>query len=164
MQVEQTFVMVKPDGVKRGLIGPIITRFEQKGFTLAAIQLRSIDRVLAERHYGELKEKPFFGELVSYLTSGLVCAMIWQGEHAVENARSIIGKTNPVEAAPGTIRGDFAMDIAGNIVHGSDSPASAEREIGLFFGSGAGAASVAPTIPAHLIAGTNLEHGGQTLH
>lgn len=164
MQVEQTFVMVKPDGVKRGLIGPIITRFEQKGFTLAAIQLRSIDRALAERHYGELKEKPFFGELVSYLTSGPVCAMIWQGEHAVENARSIIGKTNPVEATPGTIRGDFAMDIAGNIVHGSDSPASAEREIGLFFGSGVNAAAATSTVPTHLIAGTDLGHGDRTIH
>ncbi|SFS47292.1 nucleoside-diphosphate kinase [Paenibacillus sp. BC26] len=133
MQVEQTFVMVKPDGVKRGLIGPIITRFEQKGFELAAISLRTIDRKLAETHYGELKSKPFFGELVDYLTSGPVCAMIWQGPHAVENARAIIGKTNPVEAGPGTIRGDFGMDISGNIVHGSDSDASAAREIGLFF-------------------------------
>ncbi|AZN43011.1 nucleoside-diphosphate kinase [Paenibacillus albus] len=157
--MEQTFVMVKPDGVKRGLIGPIITRFEQKGFVLAAIQLRSIDRALAERHYGELKEKPFFGELVQYLTSGPVCAMIWQGEHAVENARSIIGKTNPVEAAPGTIRGDFALDIAGNIVHGSDSLASAEREIELFFGG-----AVAASAPVHLVAGTVVQHGEQTLH
>lgn len=134
MQQEQTFVMVKPDGVKRGLIGAIVSRFEQKGFTLAAIQLMSIDRDLAERHYGELSAKPFFGELVRYLTSGPVCAMVWHGEHAVENARALIGKTNPVEASPGTIRGDFALDIAGNIVHGSDSAENAAREIALFFG------------------------------
>lgn len=128
MQQEQTFVMVKPDGVRRGLIGAVIARFEQKGFKLAAIELLTIDRPLAERHYGDLRTKPFFGELVDYLTSGPVCAMVWQGEHAVENARSLIGKTNPAEAAPGTIRGDFAMDIAGNIVHGSDSAASAARD------------------------------------
>lgn len=131
--MERTFVMVKPDGVKRGVIGSIINRFEQKGFTLTAIKLMRIDRELAEEHYRDLRMKPFFGELVGYLTSGSVCAMIWEGPNAVANARSLIGKTNPVEAAPGTIRGDYAMDVAGNIVHGSDSPESAAREIGLFF-------------------------------
>ncbi|MBB3112918.1 nucleoside-diphosphate kinase [Paenibacillus phyllosphaerae] len=131
--MDRTFVMIKPDGVRRGLTGSILNRFEQKGFRLAAIKLMHIDRSLAERHYAELKEKPFFGELVDYLTSGEVCAMILEGEHAVANARSVIGKTNPVEAVPGTIRGDFAMDVASNVVHGSDSPESAEREIGLFF-------------------------------
>ncbi|MBM7566946.1 nucleoside-diphosphate kinase [Paenibacillus sacheonensis] len=156
---EQTFVMVKPDGVSRGLIGPIITRFEQKGFKLAAIELLHIDRALAEQHYGDLKAKPFFGELVDYLTSGPVCAMIWQGEHAVENARALIGKTNPVEASPGTIRGDFAMDIAGNIVHGSDSPASAAREIGLFFGRHAAPHSF------DLLGVNPIDHGGEhTVH
>ncbi|QHT62795.1 nucleoside-diphosphate kinase [Paenibacillus lycopersici] len=158
MQQEQTFVMVKPDGVRRGLIGSIVARFEQKGFALAAIELLQIDRELAEQHYGELRQKPFFGELVDYLTSGPVCAMVWQGEHAVENARALIGKTNPVEAAPGTIRGDYAMDIAGNIVHGSDSAASAAREIGLFFGKHAAAQRMDP------YAG-EFGHGGEhTVH
>ncbi|MBO7747745.1 nucleoside-diphosphate kinase [Paenibacillus sp. MWE-103] len=158
-QQEQTFVMVKPDGVLRGLIGAIVSRFEQKGFKLAAIEILTIDRALAERHYGELRAKPFFGELVAYLTSGPVCAMIWQGLHAVENARALIGKTNPVEAAPGTIRGDFAMDIAGNIVHGSDSAASAEREIGLFFGR------TADDHRAGWLAGLDEAHGGEhTVH
>jgi nucleoside-diphosphate kinase len=162
MRQEQTFVMIKPDGVKRGLIGPVISRFEQKGFTLAAIELLTIDRALAERHYGDLRTKPFFGELVDYLTSGPVCAMVWQGDHAVENARSLIGKTNPVEAAPGTIRGDYALDIAGNIVHGSDSAASAEREIDLFFGS---QASEIVQPPIDLFAGSDQGHGGEhTVH
>jgi len=133
--MERTFVMVKPDGVKRGVIGDIIARFERKGFSLQGIKLMNIERELAEQHYAELSDKPFFGELVDYLTSGSVCAMIWEGPGAVLNARSIIGKTNPVEASPGTIRGDLAMDVAANIVHGSDSPANAEREIGLFFGT-----------------------------
>ncbi|UVI31413.1 nucleoside-diphosphate kinase [Paenibacillus spongiae] len=131
--MERTFVMVKPDGVQRGVIGSIINRFEQKGFKLNAIKLMSIDHALAEEHYRDLRMKPFFGELVDYLTSGSVCAMIWEGPNAVANARALIGKTNPVEASPGTIRGDYAMDVASNIVHGSDSPESARREIGLFF-------------------------------
>ncbi|NBD27669.1 nucleoside-diphosphate kinase [Paenibacillus glycinis] len=157
MQQEQTFVMVKPDGVRRGLVGAVIVRFEQKGFKLAAIELRTIDRALAERHYGDLRTKPFFSELVDYLTSGPVCAMIWQGEHAVENARSLIGKTNPAEASPGTIRGDFAMDIAGNIVHGSDSAASAAREIELFFGRHAA------SHPLDLFAGDEVSHGDENM-
>ncbi|WP_274649186.1 nucleoside-diphosphate kinase [Paenibacillus humicola] len=132
--MERTFVMVKPDGVARNLIGPIIARFEQKGLKLRAVKLMRIDRPLAERHYGEHREKPFFGELVDFLTSGEVCAMVWEGQNAVACARMLIGKTNPVEAAPGTIRGDFALDVSSNIVHGSDSPESAVREIGLFFG------------------------------
>lgn len=131
--MERTFVMIKPDGVKRGLIGPIITRFEQKGFHLAAMKLMRIDRPLAERHYGEHQDRPFFGELVDFLTSGQVCAMVWEGQNAIANARAIIGATNPVNASPGTIRADFALDIASNIVHGSDSPESAQREIALFF-------------------------------
>ncbi|RAP77057.1 nucleoside-diphosphate kinase [Paenibacillus montanisoli] len=158
MQVEQTFVMVKPDGVRRGLIGPIISRFEQKGFELAAISLRTIDRQLAEQHYGELREKPFFGELVDYLTSGPVCAMIWRGRHAVENARAIIGRTNPVEAGPGTIRGDYGMDISGNIVHGSDSDASAAREIALFFNR------EAASPPVHLFGGTVVGQDERAVH
>lgn len=131
--MERTFVMIKPDGVKRGLIGPIITRFEQKGFHLAAMKLMRIDRPLAERHYGEHQDRPFFGELVDFLTSGQVCAMVWDGQNAIANARAIIGATNPVNASPGTIRADFALDIASNIVHGSDSLESAQREIALFF-------------------------------
>ncbi|MBW7476543.1 nucleoside-diphosphate kinase [Paenibacillus oenotherae] len=131
--MERTFVMVKPDGVKRGLIGSIVTRFEQKGFLLIAMKLMSIDRTLAERHYGEHREKPFFGELVDFLTSGQVCAMVWEGPNAIANARGLIGSTNPAEASPGTIRADFALDISSNIVHGSDSLESAQREIGLFF-------------------------------
>lgn len=145
--MERTFVMVKPDGVRRGLIGDIVSKFEQKGFALRGIKMTHIDRPLAERHYGEHREKPFFGELVDYLTSGEVCAMIWEGQHAVANARSLIGKTNPVEAAPGTIRGDFAMDVATNVVHGSDSPESAEREISLFFGENAAAVYMFPQAP-----------------
>ncbi|MFD0717394.1 nucleoside-diphosphate kinase [Paenibacillus sp. GCM10027626] len=133
--MERTFVMVKPDGVRRGVIGAVIARFEQKGFALQTIRLMEIERSMAEQHYGELRDKPFFGELVDYLTSGQVCAMVWKGDHAIANARSLIGKTNPAEAPPGTIRGDFAMDVSANIVHGSDSPESAAREIALFFGS-----------------------------
>ncbi|GGG04888.1 nucleoside-diphosphate kinase [Paenibacillus abyssi] len=131
--MERTFVMVKPDGVKRALIGEIVARFEKKGFQLIDAKLMSISTELAQDHYGEHKERPFFGELVDFITSGPVFAMIWEGQDAVKNARAIIGKTNPADAAPGTIRGDFALDVASNIVHGSDSPDSAVREIGLFF-------------------------------
>lgn len=132
--MDRTFVMVKPDGVKRGLIGAIVSRFEQKGFLLAEAKMMHISQELAEQHYAEHREKPFFGELVEFITSGPVFAMVWEGKQAVKNARSIIGKTNPQEAAAGTIRGDFALDVESNIVHGSDSDESAAREIGLFFG------------------------------
>lgn len=131
--VEQTFVMVKPDGFKRGLVGAVVTRFESKGLVLKEAKVMTIPQALAEEHYREHKEKKFFGELVDFITSGPVFAMIWEGPDAVKNARSIIGKTNPAEAAPGTIRGDYALIVDSNIVHGSDSPESAEREIRLFF-------------------------------
>jgi nucleoside-diphosphate kinase len=131
--VEQTFVMVKPDGYKRGLVGAVVTRFENKGLILKEAKVMTIPQALAEEHYREHKEKKFFGELVDFITSGPVFAMIWEGPDAVKNARSIIGKTNPSEAAPGTIRGDYALIVDSNIVHGSDSPESAEREIHLFF-------------------------------
>ncbi|MFF2481797.1 nucleoside-diphosphate kinase [Paenibacillus sp. NPDC058071] len=131
--MERTFVLVKPDGVKRGLIGSVVSRFENKGFTLTEAKLLTVDQDLAETHYGEHKEKPFFGELVSFITSGPSFAMIWEGPGAVKNARALIGKTNPADAEPGTIRGDFAVSVDSNIIHGSDSDESAAREIHLFF-------------------------------
>ncbi len=133
MAVEKTFIMIKPDGVQRGLIGQVIQRFEQKGLQLIAAKLMHIPKELAEQHYGEHKEKPFFGELVDFITSGPVMAMVWQGENAIKVAREMMGKTNPAEAAPGTIRGDFGLQVSMNVIHGSDSPESAEREINLFF-------------------------------
>lgn len=133
MAIEHTFVMVKPDGVERGLVGEVIGRMERKGLRLEKMRLLTIDTDLAQRHYGEHVDKPFFGELVDFITSGPVVAMEWSGESAVAVARTLMGPTNPVEAPPGTIRGDFGLIITNNIVHGSDSPASAERELGLFF-------------------------------
>lgn len=131
--MEKTFLMVKPDGVQRNLIGEIVQRFERKGFQLVGAKLMQISQSLAEQHYSEHKEKPFFGELVSFITSGPVFAMVWQGENVIQVARDMMGKTNPVDAAPGTIRGDFAVQVGMNVIHGSDSPESAEREIQLFF-------------------------------
>ncbi|MGM7722319.1 nucleoside-diphosphate kinase [Metabacillus sp. Hm71] len=133
MTLQRTFIMVKPDGVKRGLIGEIVKRFEQKGFTLLNAELMTIDRAKAEEHYMEHQEKPFFGELVDFITSGPVFAMVWEGENIIEVSRMMIGKTSPSEAVPGTIRGDFANSKAENVVHGSDSLLSAEREIANFF-------------------------------
>ncbi|WP_202080006.1 nucleoside-diphosphate kinase [Caldalkalibacillus salinus] len=131
--MEKTFLMVKPDGVQRNLIGEIVQRFEKKGFQLAGAKLMTISKDLAEEHYGEHKDKPFFGELVGFITSGPVFAMVWEGENVIQVARDMMGKTNPAEAAAGTIRGDYAVQVSMNVIHGSDSPASAEREIGLFF-------------------------------
>ncbi len=131
--MEKTFLMVKPDGVQRNLIGEIVARFEKKGFQLVGGKLMSISKELAEQHYGEHKERPFFGELVDFITSGPVFAMVWEGENVIATARQMMGATNPKDAAPGTIRGDFAATVGKNIIHGSDSPASAEREIALFF-------------------------------
>lgn len=131
--MSRTFVMVKPDGVKRGLIGNIVARFEEKGFELVQAKLMNVDVALAKQHYVEHVEKPFFGELVDFITSGKVFAMILEGPDAVQNARNIIGKTNPKEAQPGSIRGDYALSVESNIVHGSDSNESAAREIKLFF-------------------------------
>ncbi|GAB6933062.1 nucleoside-diphosphate kinase [Calditerricola satsumensis] len=131
--MQRTFLMVKPDGVQRNLIGEIVSRFERKGFQLVAAKLMMVSRELAEKHYAEHKDKPFFEELVNFLTSGPVFAMVWQGENIIEVARAMMGKTNPAEAAPGTIRGDFGVSIGMNVIHGSDSPESAEREIALWF-------------------------------
>ncbi|GAA4709046.1 nucleoside-diphosphate kinase [Brevibacillus fulvus] len=131
--MEKTFLMVKPDGVQRNLIGEIVSRFEKKGFTLAAAKLMNVSRELAEKHYAEHKERPFFGELVDFITSGPVFAMVWEGNNVISTARGMMGKTNPADAAPGTIRGDFATSVGMNIIHGSDSPESAEREIALWF-------------------------------
>nr|WP_284143275.1 nucleoside-diphosphate kinase [Metabacillus flavus] len=131
--VENTFLMVKPDGVQRQLIGEILQRFERKGFQLAGAKLMQISQELAEEHYGEHKGKSFYNELVEFITSGPVFAMVWQGENVIETSRQMMGKTNPKEALPGTIRGDYGVIVGKNIIHGSDSPEAAEREIGLFF-------------------------------
>ncbi|HLQ95233.1 MAG TPA: nucleoside-diphosphate kinase [Pseudogracilibacillus sp.] len=131
--MEKTFIMVKPDGVQRGLVGEIVSRFEQKGFTLKGAKLMQVSQDLAEEHYGEHKERPFFGELVDFITSAPVFAMVWEGENVVLTARTMIGETNPSEAAPGSIRGDYAVTVGKNMIHGSDSVESAEREINLFF-------------------------------
>lgn len=133
MSMQRTFIMVKPDGVKRGLIGEIIRRFEQKGFTLLNAELMTIEQEKAENHYFEHKDKPFFKELVDFITSGPVFAMVWEGENIIEVSRIMIGKTSPLDAMPGTIRGDFACSKAENVIHGSDSLLSAEREIANFF-------------------------------
>ena len=132
--MERTFVAIKPDGVQRGLIGDVISRLERRGLKLVAIRLMQVDEELAGRHYAEHVDRPFFGSLVSFITSGPIVAMIWEANNAVALARQTMGATNPGEASPGTIRGDFGVDIGRNIVHGSDSLESAEREIGLFFG------------------------------
>ncbi len=134
MAVENTYVMVKPDGVARGLVGDVISRFERKGLTLENLSMLTISEEMAGRHYAEHTEKPFFGDLVEFITSGPVVAMEWSGESAVSVSRILMGGTNPAEAAPGTIRGDFGIVITHNIVHGSDSVESAERELSIFFG------------------------------
>lgn len=133
MSTENTFIMVKPDGVRRGLVGEIISRFEQKGLKIEQIRSLSIDEDLARRHYEEHVEKSFFPELLAFITSGLAVAMEWSGESAVSVARTVMGATNPREATPGTIRGDFGLEVTENLVHGSDSVESAKRELGLFF-------------------------------
>ena len=133
MATERTLVLVKPDGVRRGLAGEVIGRLEKKGLTLVAMELRTLDRATAEKHYGEHKEKPFFGELVDFITGGPLVALVAEGPNAVAGTRRLMGVTNPVEATPGSIRGDYALEITFNLVHGSDSPESAKREIGLFF-------------------------------
>ncbi len=134
MATETTFIMVKPDGVTRGLVGDVISRFEAKGLKLVAARLLVIDEELARRHYAEHVDKPFFGELLEFITSGPVVATAWSGESAIAVGRTLMGPTNPAEAPPGTIRGDFGLEITNNIVHGSDGPESAERELSIFFG------------------------------
>jgi nucleoside-diphosphate kinase len=134
MALESTFIMVKPDGVARGLVGEIISRFERKGLRLDKVRLLTIDEPLARRHYAEHVDKPFFPELLEFITSGPVVAMEWSGEAAVSVARELMGATDPKQAAPGTIRADFGLMVTQNLVHGSDSPESAVRELGIFFG------------------------------
>ena len=134
--MEQTLVLVKPDGVQRGLIGEVIGRLERRGLKLVGMKLMQVDEALAHRHYGEHVDRPFFAGLVSFITSGPVVAMAWEANNAVEIVRSTMGVTNPANAAPGTIRGDLGVDIGRNLIHGSDSPESAAREISLFFGDG----------------------------
>lgn len=131
--MERTFLMVKPDGVQRGLIGEIVKRLEGKGFQLVAAKLMYVSKELAEKHYAELSSKPFFGELVDFITSGPVFAMVWQGDQVIALSRTLMGKTNVLDAAPGTIRGDFALHTGMNLIHGSDSPENAEIEINNFF-------------------------------
>ena len=133
MATERTFVMVKPDGVERGLVGEVIGRLERKGLTLQQMRMLTIDEDLARRHYAEHVEKGFFGELLAFITRGPVVAMQWAGEEAVSVARTLMGVTDPKEAAPGTIRGDLGLIMTENIVHGSDSVESAERELQIFF-------------------------------
>ncbi len=133
--MQRTLVLVKPDGVRRGLAGEVISRLERKGLTLVAMELRTLDRETAEQHYGEHKERPFFGELVEFITGGPLVALVVEGPNAVAGTRRLMGVTNPVEATPGSIRGDYALEIGQNLVHGSDSEESAAREIGIFFPS-----------------------------
>ena len=132
--MEQTLVLVKPDGVQRGLTGEIIARLERRGLKLVGMKLMQVDEALAHRHYGEHVDRPFFPGLVGFITSGPIVAMAWEANNAVEIVRNTMGPTNPVGAGPGTIRGDFGVDIGRNLIHGSDSPESAQRELALFFG------------------------------
>ncbi|KAG9595259.1 nucleoside diphosphate kinase, partial [Aureobasidium melanogenum] len=146
---EQTFIAIKPspqcnfgaatkfkaqpDGVQRGLIGPIISRFENKGFKLSAIKLTTPGQEHLEKHYSDLSDKPFFRGLISYMSSGPICAMVWEGRDAVKTGRTLLGATNPLASAPGTIRGDFAIDVGRNVCHGSDTVENAQKEIALWF-------------------------------
>jgi nucleoside-diphosphate kinase len=132
--MDRTLILVKPDAFSRGLTGEIIARFERKGLKIVALRHMTVGRELAERHYAEHSERPFFAELVDFITSGPIVAMVLEGAAAVTAARQLIGATNPLEAAPGSIRGDFAIERGANMVHGSDSPEAAEREAALFFG------------------------------
>ena len=131
--MDRTLILVKPDAFARNLSGEIVARFERKGLRIAALKLMTMDRALAEQHYAEHEGKPFFGELVDFITSGPLVAMVLEGHEAVKAARQVIGATNPLEATTGSIRGDFAVEVGKNMVHGSDSNESAAREVGLFF-------------------------------
>lgn len=131
--MERTFLMVKPDGVQRKLVGEVIKRLEQKGFTLVGLKLMQVSRELAENHYGVHKDKPFFGSLVDFIISAPVVAMVWEGDGVVASARKLIGATNPLTAEPGTIRGDFGLNIGRNLIHGSDALETAQTEISLWF-------------------------------
>ena len=131
--MERTFLMIKPDGVQRNLVGEIIRRFEAKGFTLVGLKLMSVSKELAEKHYDVHKERPFFPGLVQFITSGPVVAMVWEGDGVIASARKIIGATNPLNAEPGTIRGDYGVTVGRNLIHGSDAPETAQNEIALWF-------------------------------
>ena len=131
--MSRTLILVKPDAFARGLTGEIIARFERKGLRIVALRHMTMDTQLAEQHYAEHEGKPFFGELVEFITSGPIMALVFEGESAIRAARQVIGATNPLEAATGSIRGDFALEVGQNMVHGSDSDESAEREVALFF-------------------------------
>ena len=131
--MERTFLAIKPDAVQRGLIGEVISRIEEKGYKLLAMKFILVNKLLAEKHYNEHKDKPFFKGLVDFITSGPIVAMVWEGKNVISSLRKLMGKTNPSEADLGTVRGDYAIDVGRNIVHGSDSEASAKREISLFF-------------------------------
>jgi nucleoside-diphosphate kinase len=131
--LSRTLILVKPDAFERRLTGEVIARFERKGLTIVGMKHMTVDRDLAERHYDEHRDKPFFGDLVEFITGGPLVAMVLDGYQAVTAARQVIGATNPLEAAPGSIRGDFGLEVQTNLVHGSDSDESAEREVGLFF-------------------------------
>lgn len=130
---ERTLVLIKPDGVQRGLVGEVLARIERKGYTLVALELRTLERAVAEEHYGEHRDKPFFGDLVDFITGGPLVAAVIEGPDAILSWRAMMGATNPANAAPGTIRGDLATETQMNVTHGSDSPESAAREIALFF-------------------------------
>jgi nucleoside-diphosphate kinase len=130
---ERTLILVKPDGVRRGVVGDVISRLERKGLKLVALELKQLDEATAKEHYAEHDGTPFFGALVSFITSGPLVAMVLEGESAIKAARQVIGSTNPLEAATGSIRGDFAVEVGQNMVHGSDSPQSGQREAGIFF-------------------------------
>ncbi len=136
MATETTLVLVKPDGVRRGLAGEVVSRFERRGYDLRGARLLKLNRALAQQHYAEHKGKPFFGDLVAFITSGPVLALAVRGEDAIASVRTMMGATHPSNAAPGTIRGDLATELSENIVHGSDSRASAKRELALFFPDG----------------------------
>ncbi len=131
--MERSFIMIKPDGVQRGLVGDIIKRFETKGFTLVGLKFMQVSKELAEQHYDVHRERPFFPGLVAFITSSPVVAMVWEGEGVVAGARTLIGATNPLSAAPGTIRGDFGVTVGRNLIHGSDAVETAQREIALWF-------------------------------
>jgi len=133
---ERTLVLIKPDAVRRGLAGEILSRFERRGLDVRAAKLLRVDRELGERHYAEHVEKPFFGELVDFITSAPTLALVLEGDSAISVVRTTIGATNPPDAAPGTIRGDLALAMPDNLVHGSDSPESADREVALWFPDG----------------------------
>ncbi|CAH00325.1 Ynk1 [Kluyveromyces lactis] len=130
---ERTFIAIKPDGVQRGLISKILARFEDRGYKLVGIKLVTPTEALLKEHYADLVSKPFFPSLLSYMTSGPVLATVWEGKDVVKQGRAILGATNPLQSAPGTIRGDFAIEVGRNVCHGSDSVESAEKEIGLWF-------------------------------